>query len=222
MHIGAVSFDCDSTLSRIEGIDELARKAGCASGLVELTEAAMSGRLALEDVYARRLDRIRPHKADMDWLAARYREAATPGAAETIAAFHANSIPVYVVSGGLLPAILPFASTLGIAPQFVRAVDITFGADGAYTGFEASSPLARSGGKIPICRDLIARHGSLVHIGDGITDVEARASGAFVVGYGGAVRRPEVEKQADLYLPTADLRGLITMLEALPSERVSS
>ena len=37
----AVCFDCDSTLSRIEGINELARRAGCEAEIASMTEAAM-------------------------------------------------------------------------------------------------------------------------------------------------------------------------------------
>jgi phosphoserine phosphatase len=36
----AVCFDCDSTLSRIEGIDELARRAGLEQEIAPLTDAA--------------------------------------------------------------------------------------------------------------------------------------------------------------------------------------
>ena len=43
----AVCFDCDSTLSRIEGIDELGRNAGCEAEIAELTNAAMDGKIAL-------------------------------------------------------------------------------------------------------------------------------------------------------------------------------
>ena len=53
-----VVFDCDSTLSAIEGIDELAGEHR--SAVTELTEAAMRGEVPLQDVYGRRLALIRP------------------------------------------------------------------------------------------------------------------------------------------------------------------
>jgi len=39
-------------------------------------------------------------------------------------------------------------------------------------------------------------------VGDGATDVEARAKGGadIVIGYGGTVRRASVEKSADLFV----------------------
>ena len=39
----AVCFDCDSTLSRLEGIDELASRYGRKDEVALLTEAAMNG-----------------------------------------------------------------------------------------------------------------------------------------------------------------------------------
>ena len=53
---GTVVFDCDSTLSAIEGVDELA---GEKRDEVEaLTRRAMNGELSLDQVYGERLDLI--------------------------------------------------------------------------------------------------------------------------------------------------------------------
>jgi phosphoserine phosphatase len=40
MSFDIVCFDCDSTLSEIEGIDELANRAGCGAAMAALTNAA--------------------------------------------------------------------------------------------------------------------------------------------------------------------------------------
>ena len=55
-----VFFDCDSTLSTVEGIDVLAETAGKKWRVEVLTNAAMDGKLDLEDVYAKRLQAVRP------------------------------------------------------------------------------------------------------------------------------------------------------------------
>jgi len=81
----AVCFDCDSTLTRIEGIDELARRAGREAEIASLTEAAMNGAIPLEAVYAKRLELVRPDRAALAWLAERYTDEMVSGAAETIA-----------------------------------------------------------------------------------------------------------------------------------------
>jgi len=51
---GTIAFDCDSTLSTIEGIDELAALIGVGvdgAEIAALTERAMAGEIALEEVY---------------------------------------------------------------------------------------------------------------------------------------------------------------------------
>ncbi len=52
-----IVFDCDSTLSSIEGIDELARVKGQSifEQVAELTHAAMNGVVPLDEVFTRRL-----------------------------------------------------------------------------------------------------------------------------------------------------------------------
>ena len=113
----AVCFDCDSTLTNIEGIDELADRAGCGPEIAKLTEAAMSGLVPLEEVYAKRLEIVRPDRSALAWLAERYAEAMVSGAAETIATLKWHGKAVYVITGGLLQAVVEFTSSLGFAPE---------------------------------------------------------------------------------------------------------
>ena len=66
-----VFFDVDSTLVTIEGIDVLG--AGHPE-IAQLTERAMNGEIALEDVYAKRLEIIRPRRDAIETLAERDRK----------------------------------------------------------------------------------------------------------------------------------------------------
>ena len=95
---GAICFDCDSTLTRIEGIDELAQRSGRQAETVPLTAAAMDGTLPLEEIYTRRLEIVRPGQEALAWLGARYIEEMVDGARETIAALQGLGKPVYVVT----------------------------------------------------------------------------------------------------------------------------
>ena len=209
---GAVCFDCDSTLSRIEGIDELARRAGCEAEIAALTAAAMDGRTALDDVYARRLDRVRPGFADLTWLGGRYGEEVVDGAAETITRLKHHGIPVYVVSGGLLQPVAAFAHALGIDPSHVYAVEVFIDGTGAYDGFDASNPLSRADGKAVVCRAIAERHGSVALVGDGVTDLAARAGGAYIVGFGGVAPRAAMKQGADVYISTPNLIAVLGAL----------
>jgi phosphoserine phosphatase len=185
-----VMFDCDSTLSAIEGIDELARRAGQYDLIAPLTRAAMNGELSLEAVYKERLRVLQPDRRAIDWLADRYVEALVPDARATVAALQQLGKAVHVLSGGLLQAIQPLARTLGIDTSHVHAVSVYWDEQGAYAGFEERSPLARAHGKATVCAALRSADQQIALIGDGGTDLEAAAAGAYVIGFGGVVQRP--------------------------------
>ena len=208
----AVCFDCDSTLTRIEGIDELARRAGSAAKIASLTEAAMNGAIPLEAVYAKRLDLVRPDRAALAWLAERYADEMVDGAAETITTLRRLGKAVYIVTGGLLQAVAGFARSLGFSPGQVHAVEVHFDGGGNYQGFDTSSPLCRSDGKATICRMLAAKHRNVALVGDGLTDLEARAGGAYVVGYGGVAQREVVLQGADCYVAAPSLMATLPAL----------
>jgi len=208
----AVCFDCDSTLTRIEGIDELARRVGREAEIASLTEAAMNGDIPLEEIYGKRLDIVRPDKAALAWLAERYAEEMVSGAVETITTLRRHSKAVYVVTSGLLQAVAEFACILGLAPAQVHAVEVHFDATGGYQGFDSSSPLCRSDGKALICRKLAAEHGIVVMVGDGVTDLAARAGGAYVVGYGGVIHRDTMLQEADCYISSPLLTATLAVL----------
>jgi phosphoserine phosphatase len=214
---GAVCFDCDGTLTRIEGIDELARRSGRDAEIAPLTAAAMEGTLSIEDVYARRLEIVRPDRDALEWLGERYVEELVDGAGETVAALHRLGKPVYVVSGGLLQPVTKLAEALAIAPDNVRAVTVHLDSAGRYLGFDTNSPLVRSDGKAEICRALATRHGPIAIVGDGVTDLAAQSSGAYVVGFGGVAHRKVMAEGADVFVAdetlTATLEVLLTDAE---------
>lgn len=206
-----VVFDCDSTLSAIEGIDELA--AEHRASVAALTERAMRGEVPLEVVYGARLDLIRPSRAALEALAQAYVAAVIPEARTTIQALHARGVAVHILSGGFRQAIEPFAAWLGIASECVHAVELHFDANGEYAGYDTTSPLARSGGKRvvlehwdpPLTRPIL-------FVGDGITDLEARPAVDHFVAFAGVAARPEVMAGADTVLSMPSLHPLLTLV----------
>ncbi len=83
-----VIFDCDSTLSSVEGIDELAglvaRESEPDSGqqvalnVAALTKRAMEGDVPLETVYGLRLGSVNPTQTQVSQIANIYRQTAIP------------------------------------------------------------------------------------------------------------------------------------------------
>lgn len=207
-----IAFDCDSTLSTIEGIDELAVRAGCEDEIAPLTTAAMNGELAIEEVYARRLEILKPSAADLAWLGQRYVDTIVPGAREAVARLSKAGRTVCIVSGGLRAPVLALAGALGVAHERVHAVDVFTDATGAYAGFDQTSPLTRSDGKARIAARLHALYGPVALVGDGVTDVAARDGGAFVIGFGGVANRPAVAAGADHFIDAASLAAVADYL----------
>jgi phosphoserine phosphatase len=201
-----IFFDVDSTLVTIEGIDVLG---GGNPEIARLTDAAMNGKIPLEEVYARRLEMIRPSRADVDALAARYVDSLVDGAAETIAALQRAGANVHLVTAGIEQAVLPLAAKLGI--RNVHAVRLRFTPEGAYEDFDRHSPLTRAGGKETVVRDVRARaNGRAALVGDGASDLEAKGAVELCIGFGGVHERAVVRERADVYV--RDMRSVLRNL----------
>jgi phosphoserine phosphatase len=205
-----VFFDVDSTLVTIEGIDVLA--AGNQE-IVRLTEAAMNGEIALDEVYARRLEIIRPTRGAVEALGQQYIHSLVDSAAETVATLQAAGADVHLVTAGIAQAIQPLAQHLGIAARAVHAVPLIFHADGSYLDFDRRSLLARGGGKELVVRAILTRaKGRSAFIGDGASDLETKPVVDLFIGFGGVQARPRVQESADVFVTEPSLRAVLPYL----------
>lgn len=220
-----VFFDCDSTLVTIEGIDELARLKGMGEDVAEATRRAMDGHTPLEAVYGERLRCLQLTRADLKWLGNLYRQTLVPDASDVVAALRASGIRVYLVSGGLLPAIQALARALHLPPGHARAVPLEFDEltgrwwqshltpgssdHDRYLAY-APSPLAESRGKMAVVNQLAPGALSML-VGDGITDLEARDAVRLFVGFGGVARRQRVAESADVFIDDAGLAAVLPL-----------
>ncbi len=219
-----VIFDCDSTLSRMEGIEELAGEH--AAEIARLTDRAMAGEVPLEEVYRLRLDLIKPSYDDLLVVGHRYVERRVPGLENSLESLRRAGIDLRVISGGLLPAVLVFTRYLGIPDDRVRAVDVEFGSGGEYLGFDTDSPLARSGGKLEVIREW-AGAGDMAEpvllVGDGATDLEARPAVQAFAAYTGVVQRDAIVAAADFVIPGPRLDQVVELaISGAPTRNPSS
>jgi phosphoserine phosphatase len=202
-----VFFDVDSTLVTIEGIDVLA--AGNPE-IVQLTEKAMNGEAPLDQVYARRLEIIRPGRAAIEELARRYLDSLVPGAEDTIRALREAGCIIHLVTAGIEQALTPLAEKLEVA---LHGVGLRFSAAGDYQDFDRKSPLTRSRGKAVVVRDIRARtKGKAAFIGDGASDLEAKPAVDLFIGFGGVHTRPRVRENADVFVAGPRLNDVLPYL----------
>src|SRR4051794_8477918 len=85
--IDAVVFDCDGTLSKIEGIDELAALNGVGELITRMTQTAMAKTGLSEELYNQRLELVKPNEKQVLALADAYFQERTEDAAAIIQIF---------------------------------------------------------------------------------------------------------------------------------------
>lgn len=205
-------FDCDSTLSAIEGIDELGRLRGPAvfKEVEEMTTDAMEGGTPMEAIFARRLDMIRPTKSELESIGLQYIDTVEPTALETIAMLKSAGWQIGIVSGGFTQAILPLADFLGI--ERVEAVELKFHADGSYAGYNEACPTCRTKGKNEVVRQFREEMNAdfVILVGDGASDLEVKGDADMVIGFGRYAVRPKVKAGADAFIMSlAELPELV-------------
>ena len=207
-----ICLDCDSTLSAIEGVDELARVRGpqVFAQVEAMTNAAMEGRVPLESVFGRRLEIIQPRRADVAAVGRRYVETVEPTARATIAELGKRGWTPVIVSAGFTQAIRPLADFLGVA--WIEAVELNFASDGGYLGYDEAFSTTRAGGKAHVLARLRRDNhpGIMVMVGDGVSDLEARSAADRFIGFGGYVVRPRVKAEASAFI--LSLAELLTIL----------
>lgn len=201
-------LDCDSTLSSIEGIDELARLAGPGKfeAVEEMTREAMEGRVPINEVMPRRLALINPTRAMVSQVSRLYVENVEPDATAALARVRAAGWSPVIVSGGFTDAIRPLAVHLGIAR--VEAIGLRFDKAGNYTGFDSTHPAARNGGKAEIAVKLRAELAAerVAMVGDGVSDLETAPVVDRFIGFGRYAERARVREGAAVFIRSlADL-----------------
>ncbi|MEK7163765.1 MAG: HAD-IB family phosphatase [Patescibacteria group bacterium] len=205
-----IIFDCDSTLSAVEGIDLLAEKHGIKDKVEELTHLAMNGHSNFADALALRLELVQPTREDLYWLGEEYIRKTTPGTKELISELHKIDKEIYIISGGFKDAIRIFAKHINIKESHVFSNVLFFDQEGKYTGFDKTNPLSKNHGKRITLKEL-AKMGNTLFVGDGITDLEAKDVVDLFVGFGGVQVRDAVKKEADIFIEEKTLKKIVNI-----------
>ncbi|GAB4521355.1 MAG: hypothetical protein OHK0046_32630 [Anaerolineae bacterium] len=221
-----IFFDCDSTLSTIEGIDELAKLKGKEWRVGLLTQKAMDGELDLEEVYGKRLQAIRPTRGQLKAVEERYWETIVPDVQAVLAALWFLKKEVFIISGGLAEPVRGFGKRLGVPVENIRAVELEYNQltgdwwryhepktqhSETYLDYD-EGPLTVTSGKPDIIRELAqGKAGRRLMIGDGSSDLATRDVVDLFVGFGGVVAREKVRAQSPAFIHTASIAPILPL-----------
>jgi len=216
-------FDFDSTLVPLETLDYAAAEAlagqsdreGRLAEIAALTEAGMSGAMDYSESLSRRVALAGLTREICERLAADIANRIPPEIEALFSALRAGGAEIAIVSGGLRPLLAQAAKRLGVSDDALYCNDPIW-EDKSVVGVDAAVPLSRNGGKREIAARLKARAPDrrVVMVGDGATDLEARAPGAadWMIGYGGVKARDVMRRGADAF--AADLPALARLCRA--------
>lgn len=221
-----IFFDCDSTLSTIEGIDELARLKGKEQRVGLLTQKAMDGELDLQEVYGKRLRAIKPTRGQLKEIEELYYETIVPDVQAVLDALRFLDKQVFIISGGLAEPVRGFGKRLGVAADHIRAVELKYNELSGdwwryyepqtqhrqqYLTYE-EGPLTVSSGKPEIINALAAgKHGRRLMVGDGSSDLATRSVVDLFVGFGGVVTREKVLRDSDVFIHSPSLAPVLPL-----------
>jgi len=201
-----IVFDCDSTLSSIEGIDELARLAGneAFEEVEALTNAAMNGEVNIDEVFAKRLAIISPSFDQVKTVGQQYIDTVEPHAKPVIQELKNKGWTPMILSGGFKVIIEPLAAYLGI--DRIEAVPLLFKEDGSYDHFDDTYPTTYNGGKPEIIEALKGEFSpeKVIMVGDGVSDLETQDMVDHFIGFGGYTPREKVKKDAEFFIYQLD------------------
>lgn len=209
--IDAITFDCDSTLSAIEGIDELAKCNGVAAAVQHMTDLAMNETGLNAQLYANRLALVKPTHTQVKHLGEQYYLQRSLDAVEIIQCLHRLNKAIYILSAGIQQSLQIFAKKLGIPDQNVFGVNLYFDNQGHYEGFDHQSPLVTQAGKKIIASEITKKYPGIIHIGDGLNDFSIHEIAIRFIGYGGFAYREKVAQFSDFYLRNESMAAMLPL-----------
>lgn len=165
-----IVMDMDSTLIRIEVIDELARKHGVVDRVADITRRAMAGELDFEASLRERVGLLAGMRYD-DALALARALPVTDGAAELLCVLRRLGYKTAVISGGFTFAANTLKDQLGLDYAYANELEVK---DGVITG-KVIDPIVTPQRKADLLSSIAEREGislsQTIAVGDGANDL---------------------------------------------------
>ncbi|NUN70935.1 MAG: phosphoserine phosphatase SerB [Bacteroidetes bacterium] len=203
-----VVFDMDSTLIRIEVIDELAKARGVGTEVVAITEAAMRGELDFAQSFTKRLSLLHgleeeKVKAIGDSLPL------TDGAERLIATLKKLGYKTAIVSGGFTYFGRILQQRLGIDYVFANELEIV---DGRVTG-AVRGTIVDGNRKAALLKEIAAKEQisleQVIAVGDGANDLPMLHLAGLGIAFNA---KPIVRQTAKQAISTLGLDGILYLI----------
>ena len=208
-----IIIDFDSTLSQVEGLDELANIAlqgnpdreNTMAAIRAITDKGMSGEMSAPESLRQRIALLKGNRKHIDTLIEFLLTKISPSFERNKEFLKENADDIYIVSGGFKEFILPVVTTLGIKPENVYANTFIFDENANIIGLDQNNPLSQEKGKVKLLKTMNLK-GEISVIGDGFTDYELKAAGLANRFYAFTenVERASVVAVADHITPSLD------------------
>ena len=203
-----VVFDMDSTLLRIEVIDELARKMGVVDQVSTITEAAMNGEIDFDESFRRRVRLLKGMKREViNEIIANM--PLNEGAERLIRSLKSVGYKVAILSGGFKYFVEALQKSLGVDYGYANELEFI---DDVATG-EVLGEIINGEKKRLYMKKIADQEGidlkQVIAVGDGANDLPMLSE----AGLGVAFRaKPLVKASADQHLSEMGLDGLLYLL----------
>jgi phosphoserine phosphatase len=203
-----VAFDMDSTLIKVEVIDELAKKAGAGEAVAAITEKAMRGEIDFSQSLAERVQHLKGlDESVLKEIADKL--PLTEGAERLVSTLKKMNLTTAIISGGFDYFGNHLKQKLGIDYVFANRLEIV---DGRVTG-QVVGKVVDGARKAELLEQLVQKEGismkQVIAVGDGANDLPMLSR----AGLGIAFRaKPIVRQSAEQSLTTQGLDGILYLM----------
>lgn len=178
-------IDFDSTITKVEGLDQLAAIALAQSTdgdqivqqIKDLTDAGMNGEISLSESLSKRMSLLNANKKHVDALVSFLLDNISESFERNKKFLSEFADQILVVSSGFKDFIVPIVEHLGLKSENVHANTFIYNESGEITGVDNNNVLSQTGGKIKLVKSLNLQDAHVSVIGDGFTDYEIKQNG---------------------------------------------
>ncbi len=208
-----IIIDFDSTFTKVEGLDELAKialkghkdKDKIVAAIQKITEKGMAGQISFAQSLKDRVEVIPANKTHLAELVEVLFNEISDSFERNKEFIRENAENILIVSSGFKEFIVPIVTSMGVLEENVYANSFVFDTEGNVTGYDEGNLLSQDNGKVKLLQHLDIQ-GEVYAIGDGYTDYQLRESGLAnkFFAFTENVERENVMSKADHIISSLD------------------